>query len=329
MVAPGLVPAISGGAHEHIPAGHDYCPAGTCQGHCVNMPAAPDALSIVARVVSFVLLLQAAGIVVFVVIFGRFVANGRSLLEIQRLGYRLAMAALVFVTAHYLLEAGRMAGEMSGVVDPSMQMMALQSPIGATFAVRVLGLALVAVGLRRSMTRARPPTLALVGAVLTISAFALTGHTSDNPHRVAAATLLIIHLLVVAFWIGALCPLYMATTREPRAVAAKLIDAFSTVASWVVPGILLAGIALTALLVPALAVFSQPYGQLLLTKVALFAVLIAMAAFNKWIFGPACANDDAQASRAFRRTVALEYGVICIVLAVTAAMTAFYSPEAA
>jgi putative copper export protein len=169
----------------------------------------------------------------------------------------------------------------------------------------------------------------LLGAVLSISAFALTGHTSDNPHRAAAATLLILHLLVVAFWIGALWPLYLATSRDPPAVAAKLIDAFSTVAFWVVPGILVAGIGLTVLLVPDLAVFSRPYGQLLLVKVALFAVLIAMAAFNKWIFGPACASDDPTASRAFRRTVAFEYVVMCIVLAVAAALTTFYSPEAA
>jgi putative copper resistance protein D len=122
----------------------------------------------------------------------------------------------------------------------------------------------------------------------------------------------------------------MSTTREPPAVTANLIDRFSTVASWVVPGIALAGLALTVMLVPTLRVFSQPYGQLLLTKMALFGVLIAMAACNKWLFGPACANEsDPTAARAFRRTVALEYALICAVLAATAVMTTFYSPEAA
>jgi putative copper export protein len=288
------------------------------------MPSAPDALSVVFRAASFILLLQAAGIAVFIAVFGRSLAGSRSVTAIRRLGWRLALTAVVFVTGHYLLESGRMAGEMRGVIDPAMQMMALQSSMGAAFAMRVAGLALVAVGLRKSTD-----TVAAAGVLLAVAAFAATGHTSDSSHRAAAAILLILHLLVVAFWVGALCPLYIAAKQEPPAVAAKLIDMFSTVATWAVPGIALAGIGLTVLLVPAVAVFSQPYGQLLLTKAALFALLIAMAAFNKWTFGPACANDDPRASLPFRRTVALEYMLICVVLAVTAVMTTFYSPEAA
>jgi putative copper export protein len=293
----------------------------------------PDALSVVFRAVSFVLLLQAAGTAVFIAVFGTSLPEGcRTLEATRRLGWRLAVAAMVFVTAQYLMEAGRMAGEMGGVVDPAMQVMALQSPTGAAFALRVIGLALIAAGLhgRKSGAEVTGALLPLVGVFLVTTAFALTGHTSDNSHRAGAALLLVIHLLVVAFWLGALAPLYMSTTREPPAVTAKLIDGFSTVATWVVPGIALAGIFLCVLLIPALSVFSQPYGQLLLTKVGLFAVLIGMAAFNKWIFGPACAAEtDPLAARAFRRTVALEYVLICAVLTVTAVMTTFYSPEAA
>jgi putative copper export protein len=93
----------------------------------------------------------------------------------------------------------------------------------------------------------------------------------------------------------------------------------------VVPIILVAGASLAALLVPNLGVFKQPYGQLLLAKVALFAVLMALATLNKRTFGPACARGQ---TRGFRQAVVIEYAVICAVLAVTAVMTTFYSPEA-
>jgi putative copper export protein len=56
-----------------------------------------------------------------------------------------------------------------------------------------------------------------------------------------------------------------------------------------------------------------------------FAVLMGLAALNKWRYGPACAAGEA---RAFRRTVIVEYVLVCLVLAVTATMTTFYSPEA-
>ncbi|HEV7441559.1 MAG TPA: CopD family protein, partial [Steroidobacteraceae bacterium] len=189
------------------------------------------------------------------------------------------------------------------------------------FGLRMVGLVLIAVGLRRGVL-----AIGITGAILATAAFALTGHTSVTPYRPAAAALLTLHLLVVAFWLGSLWPLYLVAGREPPHRAAHVIDAFSRVAAWVVPVILLAGVGLTLLLVPSWAVFRQPYGQLLLAKVALFAVLMALATLNKWTFGPACAKGR---TRAFKQALAIEYVLICIVLAITATLTTFYSPEAA
>jgi putative copper resistance protein D len=292
----------------------------------MSMPDGPDALSVAFRAVSFVLLLNAAGMPVFIAVFGHLVPD--SLPAITKLGWRLAIGALVFVAGHHALEAARMAGEMSAVVDPEMQAMTLRSSGGAAFAMRMVGTALVALGLLRAART--PPTRAtlaigITGAVLAVTAFTLTGHTSVTPYRPAAAAFLTLHLLVVGFWVGSLWPLYLVAGREPPSVAAHLIDAFSRVAAWVVPIILLAGIGLTVLLVPNWAVFRQPYGQLLLAKVALFAVLMALATLNKWAFGPACARGR---TRAFKQAVAAEYVLICTVLTITAMMTTFYSPEA-
>jgi putative copper export protein len=288
----------------------------------------PDTLSVVLRAVSFVLLLQAAGIAIFLLLFGS-LAPGTAAAA-RRLGVGLATAAIVFVAGHFFLEAARMAGDMSGAWDPSMQMMALRSSMGAAVGCRVAGLVLLCVGLRKDGTGSSASSLiGVFGAVLAVCGFMLTGHTSDNPHRLAAAALLLTHLLVVAFWIGSLWPLYAATSRETPVTAGRLIDNFSAVASWVVPGILLAGLGLTWILVPGLATFSQPYGRLLLVKLAMFAVLLALATLNKWSYGPGVGRGDAAAARSFRRTVAIEYAVIGAVLAVTAVMTTFYSPEAA
>jgi len=294
----------------------------------MSMPEGPDALSVVLRAISFVLLLNAAGICIFVVAFGRHLVRD-SLTTITRLGWRLAIGALVFVAGHHAVEGARMAGDMGGLMDPAMQVMTLRSSEGAAFALKTLGLVLVAVGLRWGAAREQrarlPLAVGLTGAVIAAAAFTLTGHTSITPHRLLAAALLTLHLLVVAFWLGALWPLYLAASRESPSTAAQLVDAFSRVAAWVVPVILLAGIGLVVLLVPSMSVFRQPYGQLLLAKVALFTVLMALATLNKWTFGPACAKGQ---TRAFKQAVVIEYGLICAVLAITATMTMFYSPEA-
>lgn len=294
------------------------------------MPDGTDALSVAFRAVSFVLLLNAAGTPVFIAVFGHLVPD--SVAAMTKRGWWLAIGALVFVAGHHALEAARMAGEMSGVVDPEMQAMTLRSSEGAAFGLRMVGLVLVAVGLRWGARANIAPAhgraalaIGIAGTVLAVTAFTLTGHTSVNPYRPVAAALLILHLLVVAFWLGSLWPLYLVASREPSLTAARVVDAFSRVAAWVVPLILLAGVCLTLLLVPNWAVFKQPYGQLLLAKVALFAVLMALATLNKWTFGPACA---AGRTRAFKQAVAVEYVLICAVLVITAMMTTFYSPEA-
>jgi putative copper export protein len=168
--------------------------------------------------------------------------------------------------------------------------------------------------------------IALLGALMVITSFTLMGHTTTNTHRAAAAALVTLHLLVVAFWLGALWPLYLAAQKEQPATAGHLIERFSVTATWAVPLILLAGIGLSALLLPGLATFKQPYGQLLLAKLTGFAVLMAMAALNKWHFGPACAEGN---TAAFKRTLVVEYVLICAVLTATAIMTTFFSPEPA
>jgi high-affinity Fe2+/Pb2+ permease len=84
-----------------------------------------DILSVVLRALSFVLLFQAAGIAIFVAAFGRRLASARRV--VVHLGQISALAATVLVAGHYALEAARMAGEMSGMLDPDLQGIVWQS----------------------------------------------------------------------------------------------------------------------------------------------------------------------------------------------------------
>jgi putative copper export protein len=284
----------------------------------------PDLVSVILRAVSFVLFFQAAGVTIFVAIFGRRLDSSE--VPIRRLGQVAAIAAIVLVAAHYAMEAARMAGEMSGVWDPTLQGMAWNSPARAVLICQLLGLLLIATGLQGPS--ARWTFVAVGGAVLGTGAFTLSGHTSVNMHRGALAALLMLHLFIVAFWFGALWPLYVASLRETPARAAVLIERFTAVATWLVPVILMAGTAMAVLLLPNVSALSQPYGELLIAKVVGFAVLMGLAAANKWRFGPDLVRGRAESGRWFRRSVAAEYLLIAAVLAITAVMTTFFSPEA-
>ncbi len=309
----------------------------------------PDILSVVLRALSFVLQLQAAGAVFFTAAFG--LALSISLADIRKLARVSAVAALFAVAGHYLLEAARMAGDMSGMFDTSLQTMSWTSALGGALTVRVLGLLLIIAAMREVPARvtasrvfaasAGSPVTALLkrlsargftlvgvtGAVLVAVAFTLTGHTSSSGWRVFLVPLLLAHLLIVAFWFGSLWPLCLITMQESWERVARVVSVFSAAAFWLVPVILLAGVAMTVLLLPNVAALRQPYGVLILVKGGLFAVLLACGAFNKWRLGPQLARGELEAGSRFRRVVIAEYILMVIVLSVTAVLTTFLAPE--
>jgi putative copper resistance protein D len=309
----------------------------------------PDILSVILRALSFVLQLQAAGTVFFAAAFGP--ALTISLAGIRKLARVSAMAAVFVVAGHYVLEAARMSDGFAGMFDLSLQTMAWNSTSGGAFTVRELGLLLIVAGMRAVPARvtahnifaasvgspfavllkrltARGVTLVgVAGAVLVAVSFTLTGHTSVNVRRGFLAPLLLAHLLIVAFWFGALWPLCLVTIRESRERTARVIAVFSAAAFWLVPLILLLGVGIAAWLLPDVAALMKPYGELLIAKVALYGILMICAALNKWRFGPAIATGDLQAGRRFRTVVITEYVLIAAVLSVTAVMTTYFSPE--
>jgi putative copper export protein len=287
-----------------------------------------DALSVALLALTFLLVLQAAGIALFVAIFaGRLSA---SLPGVRRIGRLSAVLAIAAAAGHYVLRAGRMAGDLSGIWDRSLQMLVLHSASAAQLALQTLGLVLVLVGLRAGTGAARAAlaqTAGTVGATLAVVAFALTGHTVVSPARWLLVIALTAHALVVAFWLGALLPIRLATLRESPLDAAKLVADFSAIATWLVPVILLAGLLLALGLVPSLATFRQPYGELLLVKLAGFGLLMLLAAANRWRLAPAIGRGQGRAGAALRRSIEAEYVLIAGVLAATAVMTTFFSPD--
>ena len=283
----------------------------------------PDVLSVVLRSASFIALFQAAGMAIFIAMFGRTLQT--SLAPMQWVAKVSAIAAVAFLLGQYLLEAARMADDMSGMVDSSLQMMVLHSTSSVVLAVRVLGLSVISIMLGRQGDAGI--ALGVIGAAAVAASFILTGHTVVNTWRWVLAPLLMIHVTLGAFWFGALIPLYLVSRRETPAIAGQVTDAFSRIASWLVPGILAAGLLLAVILVRHLAEFRLAYGISLLGKVAGFAALLGLAALNKWRLAPKIASGDVRALQAFRRCIGVEYVLIAAVLGITAVMTTFFSPE--
>lgn len=285
----------------------------------------PDGLSVALRALSLVALYQAAGAVFFLALMRGEVS--RSAAGIRRLACASALLALPLVTVHETLEAARMADDFAGLIDRRMLWLAWFSGNGAAHVAQLAGLGVIAAALAGTATSGGRLRLATVGAVLAALGLTLTGHSRTHPAHGLFALLLGVHLLVVAFWFGALWPLRQVLRAEPAAVAHRVLARFSLLAGRTVPLILLAGFGMAWLLVPDWSVLRRPYGELLLMKLAGYVLLLALAAWNRWRLTPRLQMNPATAVPALRRIIGAEFVLLCAVLTLTANLTALYSPE--
>jgi putative copper export protein len=286
-----------------------------------------DVLWGLARALSYTLLLQSAGAALFAVVFGRSLAHSAP--AIARLARNGAGVALAVLAVQCVLELARMAGDWSGATDPALLRVALGASTARSIAVQAVALVCLVMALAASgaQPRGRLRTgLALVGVALSAGSFTLTGHTSVGAYRWLLAPLLTAHVLALAFWFGALWPLARVTRAEELRTTAAVLARFSAAAIRLVPLIALAGAGLAVMLLPDAAALLEPYGQLLLLKVALFVLLMALAALNRQRLVPAIGRGEAQALLTLRISMGAEYLLICGAIAVAAVMTGFYSP---
>jgi putative copper resistance protein D len=165
---------------------------------------------------------------------------------------------------------------------------------------------LIAVGVavwRRPARGVHRLGLLLAGGLLVT--VALTGHAqaeegaSGMIHCLADAA----HLLAAAVWLGVLPPLLLLLRRGPDGsvedpeLAAARLQAFHMIGLASVIVLALTGVVNSVFLVgSAERLVSTSYGRLLLTKLALFALMIGLAADNRLRLVPALSRDLARGS---------------------------------
>jgi putative copper resistance protein D len=284
---------------------------------------ATDALVISLRAIGFVALFQAAGAVLFLALYEQHTT--RTSADRLRLIARIAaLIALVAAVLHYVLTPARMAGDFGSTFDPALESLLLRSSSGTAHVVRVVGLAILLLSLDRASKL--NTWAACGGAALALLSFVLMGHTVIHDQRWILAPLLLVHVVVAAVWFGALAALLVAT-REAGAQSGALVARFSMHAARAVPAIFVCGLIMSVVFIRSFAELATPYGAMVVGKSLAFAVLMALAAQNKWRLGPRLLAGDGSAVPALQRTIKIEWALIALVLVATAIMTSLFAPE--
>jgi putative copper resistance protein D len=227
--------------------------------------------------------------------------------------------ALIATLVGFSLRGANLTGDASGLMDLEMLGLLWSTPVGTAIALRLFGLGVLIVGL--FMARGGI-VLSALGGVVAVWSFGHIGHISDRGSAVLDVALTL-HLITVALWIGILTPLQrLARETATYAEAAKVGHRFGLVASFTVPALIVAGGYMSYTLVGSIAALIQTgYGQALVIKVLLVAVLLGLAAANKLRFMPRLKVGDASAAKHLTKSISIEWVVVVLVLAVTAVLT--------
>ncbi len=190
----------------------------------------------------------------------------------------------------------------------------LSAPISLTVVLAAGAAVPAALSLRSGGTSVRK-VLALGAWALASLSFAVSGHAAVAPPRVVALPAVTFHAAALIFWMGSLVPLFLALRRpEPDTVLRR----FSLIAVPAVAVLILSGMTLTWLQAgsPA-ALLGSSYGIVLGVKLALVAVLLALAARNRLVLTTALAAGQASATPRLKRAIRAEIvlGLAILILA--------------
>ncbi len=166
--------------------------------------------------------------------------------------------------------------------------------------------------------RGRARVAAVLAVLLLGASFAVSGHASTASPQWLARPAVWLHTMAVAAWLGSLIPLFWLARRND----AQLVPAlrrFSRHILWVVAVLLASGVGLVLLQFDAVSsLWRTAYGQVYLAKMAFVAMLLLVAAWNRYrLTAGVVAGQDAP-RRALSRLIRVEVVLAVCVLAIVA-----------
>ncbi|MBP7242961.1 MAG: copper resistance protein CopC/CopD [Amaricoccus sp.] len=250
-------------------------------------------------------------------LFCRLVDRGTApALRSQRMASWSALAvAPAAVLALGLQGRDLLAAPVAALAGPQPWLAALASPFAATVAASLAAGLAAALALRHDDAAGR--LWCWVAWIAAAVSFALFGHAATAPPRWLTTPAVALHAAAFIFWIGAL-PGLVERAACGGSDLLPTLRRFSAIAMPLVVGLALSGATLAFIQVgrPE-AMLGTAYGRLLTAKLALVAVLLLLAALNRFRLTPAIARGETGAAPKLRRSIVAELvlGLVIVGLA--------------
>ncbi len=238
-----------------------------------------------------------------------------------------SVAAAASAALWLLLESGEMGGGWRYAVDPTVLATVLaDTGFGQVWRARLV-LALILIVL--AFWRAAPPAALAALSAFFLASLALVGHAAmrENAAGLFERANQALHLTAGGFWLGSLPPLLLSLRRlgDPalKGATGAALRRFSGLGHVAVAAVLVTGAINTFVILgrPPLD-FSSVYQACLAAKIAMVAIMVVLALFNRYWLTPRLALDP-EAEFALARNTAVEIGLGGLVLALVSAFATF------
>lgn len=279
--------------------------------------------AVLVKALLYATCLTAGGGVLFLAAFGRQLNEPERRFVIQ-FTRSVAVVALYVTIARVAILSAMLGDDFASLWDWPLIQIVLDSSDGRAAAVRVVGL--IGIGVFSFGTGASL-AIAVASALLVAGSFAVTGHAGSVGPGYPPQLLVGAHVLVVSFWIGALVPLFKIASNLEFSRIGAILRRFGSIAVFIVPGLIVAGLVLLWLLLGSLeAIFTSEYGRLVLLKLSFVAGLLTLAAINKLRLTPGVTAGNRAAAARLRWSIAGEMILATAILLVTAIFTTAVGP---
>lgn len=278
------------------------------------------------RFIQYGAMLLAAGAALFVV--------GMSVpAQVEVSVYRMGRLSAIFAAITYVLAVGfggaeMMLGGPGAIFSGAAWSQAMSSTLAPSTFIGIPGLLILVFAFGKG-PEAKSTPLLLLGSVVAVGSFLVTGHAATAPPVWLMAPVVAVHLFCAAFWLAALYPLakttQVATVQESGAVMTQ----FSERAVWSVGALFVSGAIITWNQVEGPAnMLSTDYGWRLTAKLVVFFALLGLAAMNKMVLTPALEKADPAAAPKLRRSINFEYVAMTLIIGAAVSLTLVTPPRA-
>ena len=262
----------------------------------------------IIRMVFYISAFCSVGTYIYLIHFNRF-------LEIKHKSYcfflikRSSIIGSAIAFLSFLSIPGNMGGDLKSIIDPELIQLTLETISGKAALLSLLGFIIIYFScLKQNIVFY---LLSFVGISSLLLSFVIFGHSTK--HGLVGQFLIIIHLVGLSYWIGALLPLRKMCNfidKEKLKIVAHL---FGIYAIGYVGVLITAGLIFSYILLGNIsALISTDYGNILLIKMIVVSTLLSLGAINKFNIIPNLSIDQNLGLKRLKKSIQIE--ILCVLL---------------